>query len=71
MEKVLVQRDSELVEYTSEEDEGLSLSKHGKSGALGGSGTESLGDDGDQLLKNMDKTPAMHRAMTKLMKSTA
>ena len=70
MEKVLVQREPELVEYTSEEDE-VSLSKHGRSGAVGGSGSDSFGEDGDQLLKNMDKTPAMHRLRTRLLKSTA
>ena len=72
MEKVIVQREPEHVEYTSEEEEHLSGSKHGRSGAMGGgSGTESFGDDADQLLKNVDKTPHMHRLKTRLLKSTA
>ena len=72
MEKVIVQREPELVEYTSEEEEHLSGSKHGRSGAMGGgSGTESFGDEADQLLKNVDKTPHMHRLKTRLLKSTA
>ena len=69
MEEVTVQRDPETEEYTSEEDE-VSLSKQGRSGGAGGSGTDSMDED-DQMLRNMDKTPAMHRLKTRLLKSTA
>jgi hypothetical protein len=69
VEKVVVTREPELVEYTSEEDDGQSFSKIHKSKQADGSNSdESAFGDPDNTLKMLEKTPAIHRLKTKLMK---
>ena len=70
VEKVLVQRDPVLEEYTSEEDESHSLSKTGKSNhPFGVGGTEDSIDENGQ--HQVERTPALHRMKTKLLKNSS
>ena len=73
-----VQRDPVLVEYTSEEDisdmnKNSHVSPAGKSGHNAGTCSEEDAPFGDQdgTRRDTEKTPAMHRLRTKLMKGEA
>ena len=57
----------DVVEYTTEEDELLSISKPARTGA--GSISDSMGEDGEKIETLQDRTPAMHRRRTRVLKA--
>ena len=68
LEEVEVILDPEIREYTTEEDEHLSISKPGKSGAVG-SISDSSGEGGEETQHIKDRSPQQHRRRTKILKA--
>ena len=59
----------DIREYTTEEDEHLSISKPGKPGAVGGSISDSSGEGGAETQQIKDRSPQQHRRRTKILKA--
>ena len=59
----------EIMEYTTEEDEHLSISKPGKSGAMGGGSISDSSEEGKETQQIKDRSPQQHRRRTKILKA--